>query len=131
MEQEIPTAAKTILVVEDDKFFADLITRQFVAEGLHVVHATSGEDGLEKMAGCRPNLITVDLALPGISGLEFIAKLSQKPETKSIPFMVFSNSDEKEMRQESNDLGAVGYFVKAQFTPRELCEKVTEFLEKK
>ncbi|HDL75083.1 MAG TPA: response regulator transcription factor, partial [bacterium] len=59
---------KKILIIEDDKFLRDLIVRKLIKEGYNVLKAINGEEGLKKVKEEHPDLILLDLILPGING---------------------------------------------------------------
>ncbi|HDM32064.1 MAG TPA: response regulator, partial [bacterium] len=66
--------AKKILIVEDDKFLRELIARKLRNEGYEVLEAVDGEEGLKKIKEIKPDLVLLDLILPGIDGFEVLAK---------------------------------------------------------
>ncbi len=117
---------KKILIVEDDEFLRDLMVRRFIETGYEVAIAKDGEEGLARATDV-PDLILLDLVLPGFSGFELVAKLRQSDATKGIPFMILSNADESQSRKQGVELGAVGYMVKAQSTPADIIKNVETF----
>ncbi len=116
--------AGSILLVEDDEFLRDLIARSLEAAGFETSVARDGESALKAAAVHVPDLILLDLILPGMSGLELIAKLHQEEATAKIPFIVLSNSAETQSKQQSEQMGAEAYLVKAQSTPPEIVQAV-------
>jgi CheY-like chemotaxis protein len=120
-----------ILLVEDDEFLRDLIVHKLEEAGYAVVIAKDAEMALSAIEAHAPDLILLDLILPGMSGFELIAKLRQDATTRKLPFIVLSNSAESQSKQESKDLGAEAYLVKAQSTPSEIVEVIgTWFAER-
>jgi DNA-binding response OmpR family regulator len=118
-----------ILIIEDDKFLRELIAKKLNEEGFGVDEAVDGEEGLRKSKEGKPNLILLDLILPGIDGFEVLAKIKQDPEIKSIPVIILSNLGQKEDIEKGLKLGAFDYLVKAHFTPGEIIEKVRNALK--
>jgi len=116
--------AQKILIVEDDKFLRELITRKLIQENFEVIEAIDGEEGLEKAKETKPNLILLDLILPGIDGFEVLTKLKEDPALTVIPVIVLSNLGQREDVERGLRLGAVDYLVKAHFTPNEIIEKI-------
>ena len=112
--------AGVILLVEDDDFLRDLLTQKLEAKGFAVTIAKDGETALALATTHLPDLILLDLFLPGMSGFEMIAKLRQNEATAKVPFMVLSNSAEEQSKKEAETLGAARYLVKAQSTPVEI-----------
>jgi PAS domain S-box-containing protein len=89
LESTLPQS-RTALIVEDDLKAAELIRVQLEAEGFHVLHAASGEDGLA-LAKQRPlSLITLDIMLPHMDGWEFLNQLRQVPALRRIPVVIIS-----------------------------------------
>lgn len=114
----------SILLVEDDDFLRDILAGELTKKGFEIVIAGDGEKAFAQASAHIPDLILLDLVLPGMSGFELIAKLRQQDATAKIPFMVLSNSAETQMRQQSTSLGAAGYLVKAESTPPEIVESI-------
>jgi len=121
--------AKTILVVEDDKFLRELISRKLTGEDFDVLEAVDGEEGIKKIKEGKPDLVLLDLILPGIDGFEFLAKAREDPETSSIPIIILSNLGQREEVDKGLKLGAVDYLIKAHFTPGEIIEKIKNTLK--
>ncbi|MFH1643286.1 MAG: response regulator [Patescibacteria group bacterium] len=113
-----------ILVVEDDKFLRELITQKISNEGFDVVGAVDGEDGIKKIKEEKPDLVLLDLILPGIDGFEVLSQMKADPTVKSIPVIILSNLGQREDVERGIELGAKDYLIKAHFTPVEIIEKV-------
>lgn len=122
---------RTILIVEDDQFLRDLITQKFESKGFAVRVAQDGETALRSVAAQKPDLMLVDIFLPGMSGFEFIAKLRQEEGSAHIPFMILSNSAETQSMRQGEALGAEKYLIKAQSTPAEILTTVEEWFDKR
>ena len=120
---------KTILIVEDDKFLRELINRKLSGEGFDALEAVDGEEGIKKIKEGKPDLVLLDLILPGIDGFEFLAKAREDPETSSIPIIILSNLGQREEVDKGLKLGAVDYLIKAHFTPGEIIEKIKNVLK--
>ncbi len=121
--------AQKILIVEDDKFLRELITRKLTSEKYEVVEAIDGEEGLKKIQEEKPDLVLLDLILPGIDGFEVLSKVKEDPALSSIPVIILSNLGQREEVEKGLKLGAVDYLVKAHFTPNEIVEKMKEVLK--
>jgi len=120
---------KKILIVEDDKFLRELIVRKLDEEGYDVSEAVDGEEGIKKIKEEKPNLVLLDLILPGIDGFEVLANVKQDPQVSSIPVIILSNLGQLEDIEKGRKLGAIDYLVKAHFTPGEIIEKANKILE--
>ena len=68
---------KKILIVEDDKFLRELIAQKVGKEGYQVTEAIDGEDGVKKAKEDKPDLVLLDLILPGIDGFEVLASIKE------------------------------------------------------
>ena len=84
-----------ILIVEDDKFVRELIVQKLTEEKFEVSSAKDGEEGVKKAESEKPDLILLDLILPGIDGFEVLSRIRKNPETEKISIIVLSNLDEK------------------------------------
>lgn len=82
------------LMIEDDAVASDLIRHHLEKEGLQVVQATTGEDGLEKARRLHPRLITLDLRLPGMDGWQCLQRLKQDQMTAATPVVIISMADD-------------------------------------
>jgi DNA-binding response OmpR family regulator len=113
-----------ILLIEDDKFLRELIIQKLGKEGYEVVEAAEGETGLTKLKEEKPDLVLLDLILPGIDGFEVLSRIKQDSDVSKIPVIILSNLGQKDDVQKGIDLGAVDYLIKAHFTPGEIVEKI-------
>lgn len=102
-----------ILVVEDDPLLSDLISRKFAAEKIKMQYAPTGELALELITkGPSPDLILLDIRLPGIDGFEVLRQVKAAPATKDIPVIIFSNFGEDSDIERAKELGADKFIVK-------------------
>ncbi len=123
--------SKKILVVEDDRFLRELITQKLTREGYDVNEAVDGEDGVKKAEEKKPDVILMDLILPGIDGFEAITKIKEKPDFENTPIIILSNLGQRDDIERGLKLGAVDFLVKAHFTPGEIIEKIEKVLGEK
>jgi CheY-like chemotaxis protein/signal transduction histidine kinase len=105
----VKPARKTILVVDDEPKMAAMISRYLLQEGYNTVTATSGSEALKLAARELPFAVTLDIIMPDIDGWEVLQGLKKKPETKDIPVIIVSISEDRET---GFALGAVGYVSK-------------------
>lgn len=122
-----------ILIVEDDKFLSELISTKLSKEGYAVSIALDGESGLAKAQSEKPDIILLDILLPGISGFEVLEKIKKNPDASisGIPVLILSNFGQESKVQQGLSLGAVDYLVKANFTTGEIVEKIRTITAKK
>jgi len=121
--------AKKILIVEDDKFLRELIVKKLSNEGYDVIEAVDGEQGIQKIRDTKPDLVLLDLILPGIDGFGVLMQKKEDPFIASIPVIVLSNLGQKEDVDKGISLGATDYLIKAHFTPGEIIEKVRNIIK--
>ena len=119
---------KTILIVEDDKFLRELMNQKLLREGFNTEEAVDGEQGIQKIKEVKPDLVLLDLILPGIDGFEVLSKIKEEPSLSSIPVIVLSNLGQKDDIEKGLQLGAKDYLIKAHFTPGEVIEKIKNIL---
>lgn len=121
--------AKTILIIEDDKFLRELIAQKLIKEGYEVSEAVDGEEGIKKVKDEKPTLILLDLILPGIDGFEVLNGIKEDPALSLIPVIILSNLGQKEDVEKGLKLGAVDYLIKAHFTPGEIIDKIKNVIK--
>lgn len=118
---------KKILIVEDHADMRELLTWQIELMGFLPIPAKHGKEGVEKAVAEQPDLILLDIMMPGMDGWEAARTLRANPETKDIPILaataLFRDSDLKSCL----DAGCNGYIVKP-FTFQELQGKVREYI---
>ena len=120
--------AKKIYVIEYDKFLRELITQKLSNEGYDVSEAVDGEKGIEMVKQEKPDLILLDLILPGIDGFEVLARIKSDPDISETPIIILSNLGQKEDIERGLKMGAADYLIKAHFTPEEIIKKINDIL---
>lgn len=118
-----------ILVVEDHKDTRELLKYNLAAAGFDVAAAEDGGEGLERAKGFQPDLVLLDLMLPGMDGLEVCRKLKQDPGTAGVPVIMLTAKGEEIDRIVGLELGADDYVVKP-FSPRELVLRIKAVLRR-
>lgn len=114
-----------VLVVEDDAEVAQLLSLTLENEGYQILTAASGEEALRVARERHPDLISLDIRLPGLDGLEVLELLKRAPETSDIPVVIISVISESKKR--GLELGAVDYLTKPVDTG-ELLDVISEAL---
>jgi two-component system KDP operon response regulator KdpE len=99
----------TVLVVDDEQEIVRVLRRNLIAHGYMVLVAESGEEAIEVVSQQRPDLLLLELLLPGISGLEVCRKIR---EASNVPIIVLSIKDTERDKVEALDLGADDYVSK-------------------
>ncbi len=112
-----------ILVVDDEKNILELVRFNLEREGFQVLTALDGAGGLESARKEQPDLIVLDVMLPGMNGLEICQELHREPVTKKIPVIMLSARAEEVDRILGLEMGADDYITKP-FSPRELVARI-------
>jgi DNA-binding response OmpR family regulator len=115
-----------VLVVDDDLTVRDVVRRYLELGGHQVTLADNGEDALRWIAEHEPDVVVLDLMLPGIDGLEVCRRLRQR---STVPVVMLTALGEEENRIAGLQLGADDYVTKP-FSPRELALRVTSVLRR-
>ena len=102
----------TVLVVEDSLTDMEVMTSYLQQAGLSVVSAKSGEEAQEKLHSHKPNLIILDVVLPGQSGFELCREIKSDPDTSQIPVVICSTKNTDVDKMWANMLGADAYLFK-------------------
>jgi len=120
--------AQKILLIEDDLSLLKIYSNKLRHSGFDVSVATTGDEGLRKAQVEKPNLVLLDLILPGKDGFMVLEELKKMPETKESPVIILSNLGQETDIQKGNELGAADYLVKADVSLVDLVEKVNSYL---
>lgn len=120
--------SKKVLIVEDDDFLKTLASSKLAKEGYTVLPAGGIEDVNTILESDTPDIILLDLLLPGTDGFGILKKFRENVKTNKTPIIIFSNlSEEKDMAQ-AKELGADHFMVKSNFTLDELVSKIKEIV---
>lgn len=121
--------AKKVLIVEDDEFLRSLTAKRLEKEGYEVVVAVDGESANGIAVANKPDLILLDLLLPGLDGFEVLKRARADEVTKTTPIIVFSNLGQREDIEKAKGLGANDFLIKANFTLDDVIEKINTTLK--
>lgn len=116
-----------ILVVDDDASIRLLCRVNLMAEGFDVIEAASADEALRLVESDRPDLVVLDVMLPGATGLEIAADLSADEQTEQLPIIFLSARAELRDRERGLQAGGLDYLVKP-FNPLTLVSAVKETL---
>ncbi len=116
---------RTILTIEDTHSFRQLIRMTLEFVGFRVLEASDGQSGLDLAFASCPDLILLDLKMPGLDGLQVCQKMRADPRLRNIPIVVLSSSDDSDEIEACLQLGAQGYLMKP-FRPKMLLDIVRE-----
>ncbi len=120
---------QTVLIVEDEPDIRKLLQYNLTQEHFKVVEAQDGEQALKILKREKPNLIILDLMLPGLSGLEICRTLREHPETARLPILVLTAKAGEADKVIGLEMGADDYLAKP-FSPREMLARVRALLRR-
>jgi two-component system phosphate regulon response regulator PhoB len=118
-----------VLVVEDEPDIGALLAFHLEREGFQVLRSRNGLDALQQARSRPPDLVLLDLMLPGIDGLEVCRRLRQDPATAALPIVMLTAKGEEVDRVLGLELGADDYIVKP-FSPKEVVARVRAVLRR-
>lgn len=119
---------KSILLIEDDPFLIDIYTTKLKESGFKVEVAKEGDEGLRKLKEKKFDLLILDIVLPKIDGWEILRKIKEEIKLKKLKIVVLSNLSQKEEVKKGLKWGAIKYFIKAHYTPKEIIEEIKKII---
>lgn len=128
-----PAKTKKIFIVDDDSFLLDMYALKFSQSGYEVATALGAVAALEKLrsdGAYQPDLILLDIVMPAVDGFEFMEKMKEEKLALGAIRIVLSNRGQDSDIKRAQELGAVGYIVKASTTPAEVITQVTDIVAK-
>jgi len=120
---------KIILVVDDEKDIVELVAYNLEREGYQIAKAYDGHQALRYIRENQPDLVILDLMLPGISGLEICRLIRKKPETEGLPIIMLTAKSDSVDKIMGLEIGADDYLTKP-FNVRELLARVRAVLRR-
>jgi two-component system alkaline phosphatase synthesis response regulator PhoP len=123
-------AKETILAIDDEQDILDLLSYNLSKEGFRVAAVTTGEEGIRAARAAVPDLILLDLMLPGIDGLEVCRTLKEDARTRQVPIIMLTAKGEEADLVTGLELGADDYITKP-FSPRVLLARLRAVLRRR
>ena len=119
---------KKIMWVEDDKFLNDIISRKLARTKCLFFHATEGEKAMAMILEHMPDIIMLDIVLPGIDGFEILRRIKADQKIKHIPVIMLSNLGQSSNQEKSKQLGATRFLIKATVTLDDILDNIKDVL---
>lgn len=119
---------KKILWVEDDQFLNDIIARKLSTIKCVFFHASDGLEALKIVNAEIPDIVVLDILLPGMDGFEILHNIKSDPKTKNIPVILLSNLGRESDIEKGKGLGAALFMIKATVTPNDIVNKIQQVL---
>ncbi len=123
------TNGKKIIVIEDEPDIQEVIVHNLLRDGYQVDATLNGERGLELVRSLEPDLVLLDLMLPGLDGVEICRRIKADPRTRTVSIIMVTARGEESDVVLGLGLGADDYVCKP-FSPRELMERVKAVLRR-
>jgi DNA-binding response OmpR family regulator len=101
-----------ILIVDDERDFVEVVKKHLEAFDYEVSSAFSGSEGLRKAVKYAPDLILLDIVMPGMDGFQVLSALKNNPGTQNIPVVMLSGKDDIDSVLKSGGLGMADYIMK-------------------
>jgi DNA-binding response OmpR family regulator len=120
----------SVLVVDDDPDVCDLVTYKLEQSGFDVRRASDGDAALREVAKKVPDLVLLDVMMPGVSGLEVLERWRSDETTAAMPVIMLTAKAQENDVERGFELGADDYVIKP-FSPRELVRRVTAVLSRR
>jgi len=130
-EEKISFKGKKIFVVEDDRFLHRLLMDEMRQLGAEVFSSFEGNSTIESIRKEKPDIIVLDIILPGMDGFTVLEKLKADTELKHIPVIILTNLGQEDDIKKGTALGAEDFLIKANFTLDEITQKVSRVLKKR
>lgn len=119
-----------ILLIEDDEILRDLCVTKLQKEDYQVITAIEGQEGLSKIKEEKPDLVLLDIILPGIDGFEILKRVQKTGGyLTKIPIILLTNLGQEKDIEKGKELGARDYLVKANLTTEQIIEKIKQYLK--
>jgi twitching motility two-component system response regulator PilG len=121
---------KKILVVEDENCLLKLVCILLTSKGYDVMGAVNGEEALEKISHFKPDLVLLDVIMPGIDGFEVCRRIKSDPKTEHIPVVMLTAKRKPQDIRKGEEAGAVSYITKP-FKSFTVIETIQKYLQDK
>lgn len=118
----------TILIVDDEPYMIRLLQHHIERAGFHMVKATNGREALDRIRDDRPALVIMDVMMPEINGLEVLAEVRKREETRNLPVIIMTANAQRFTREQAEAAGVSAFLTKP-FSPTQLMTEVRRQLE--
>ena len=119
-----------VLIVEDDQFLRELVSKKLALENFKVYAAENGEEGYQKIISEKPSIVLLDIILPVLNGFELLEKIRNHKDAiiSKTPIIMLSNLGQESDIKKGEELGANDYLVKASLTTDEIVKKLQAYM---
>lgn len=124
-----PSRPPTILVVDDTSLCREAVADILRLRGFNVFCASDGKQALEMVKSRSPDLIILDVVMPGMDGIRVLSALRKDPRWRGLPVILLTDHAERDLVRAAVNLGVKSYLLKSAFTPSELLERVERYVK--
>ena len=117
-------AKKKVLWVEDDKLIGSILSKKLISSGFDLFHAKSGEEAIEALQHVIPDVIILDLLLPGMNGFDVLQKIKADGGLKKVPVLILSNLSKPSDIERAKLLGVDRFLIKATASLEQIVQEV-------
>lgn len=122
---------KKILIIDDDKVNQDILFKAFSQKDYEVILVYDSRNSIEKIIKYKPDLIILDILMPGLNGFEILQMMKKESIIPSTPVIVLTALREEDNFKKALALGAEDCLLKTDYNPSELVKKINERLKNK
>lgn len=119
---------KKVLIVEDDMALFNMYAVELKIKGYDVLNVNDGLQALPKAKDYKPDVVLLDIMLPGMNGLNILTELKADPQTTEIPIIMLTNYGSEDNVKKALESGAADYIMKYKILPSELSDKIDAVL---
>jgi DNA-binding response OmpR family regulator len=119
-----------VLLIEDDPDIAALYHTKLESDGYRVTRAADGESGLEMARATPPDLLFLDLTLPGMDGIQVLKALRSDPRTEVLPVVILTNNSDPDVKETGLDLGIREFMIKSDVSPQKVSASVRRWAKR-
>jgi two-component system, sensor histidine kinase and response regulator len=119
---------KSVLIVDDDPMFREVVRMRLSAAGYQTYVAPGAEEGWQRVKDHRPDVVLLDLVMPEADGVTFLRRLRSDPSLAATPVIVVSGLSFMALTKAAEQLGIQSQLIKSRFSLNELVQRVTSLL---
>jgi two-component system, chemotaxis family, chemotaxis protein CheY len=119
--------SKTVLIVDDSASMRGMVSHTLASAGFSVIEGSNGQEGLDRLAGKKVDLIITDLNMPVMDGIQFITRLRAQREYKFTPILMLTTESRDETKQAAKAAGATGWITKP-FNAQQVLQTIARVL---
>lgn len=117
-----------ILIIEDEIALRSALSIKLKKEGFEVLEAQNGQQGLDLAATQKPDLVLLDIIMPGMNGFDVLKNIKSNAGLVNVPVIVLTNLPEESAKEKVKELGGTEYLVKSNMPLEELVAKIKTYL---